>query len=80
MDITEIIIASIIGIVVWAIILISIIKLCTRKIVGLLTLIAKNQGATEDDIFNATKTKDEIYEREQRLKREERTRRQQKLN
>ena len=80
MDITEIILASIMGIVVLAIILISIIKSCTRKMVGLLTLIANIQGASEDDIFNATKTKDEIYEREQRLKREERTRRQKKLN
>jgi hypothetical protein len=72
MDTSTLFIAAIISVIIWAVIIYSIISSAThaKEVVNLLTLIAKKQGATDDEIFRATKTKDEIYARELLLKRE----------
>ncbi|HEY5370503.1 MAG TPA: hypothetical protein VIJ75_16080 [Hanamia sp.] len=70
MGTAEILLTSILAIIIWALILKGIIKSATHNIIRLLILIAKKQGASEDEIFMATKSKDEIYARERRLKKE----------
>jgi len=70
MGATEILLISIIAIIIWAFILKSVIKSATNNIIRLLILIAKKHGASEDEIFMATKTKDEIYARERKIKME----------
>jgi len=70
MDGTVIIIIAIVTIVIWGFILKGIIKSATYNIIRLLILIAKKQGASEDEIFRATKTEDQILARDRKLKRE----------
>jgi hypothetical protein len=72
MDTSTLFITAIISLIIWAVIIYSIISSAThaKEVVGLLTLIAKKQGATDDEIFRATKTKDQIYARDLMLKRE----------
>jgi len=72
MDTTTLLLTALISLIIWAVIIYSIISSATRakQVVKLLTLIAKKQGASEDEIFRATNTEDEIYAREQKLKKE----------
>jgi hypothetical protein len=70
MDATEFLLFGVIGLIIWIFILKAVIKSATQDIIRILVLIAEKQGASEDEIFRATKTKDEIYARELMLKRE----------
>lgn len=72
MDTTTLLVIGIISLIIWAVIIYNIISSATRaeQVVKLLALIAKKQGASEDEIFLATKSKDEIYAREVKRKKE----------
>ena len=70
MDITEFLVFGVIGLLIWIFILKAVIKSATHDIIRILMLIAEKQGATEDEIFRATKSKDEIYAKELMLKKE----------
>jgi hypothetical protein len=70
MDSTELLVFGVIGLIIWIFILKAVIKSATHDIIRILVLIAKKQGATEDEIFRATKSSDEIYARDRRLKKE----------
>jgi len=72
MDTSTFIIAALISALIWAVIIYSIISSASRskEIVKLLKLMAEKQGASEDEIFKATKSEDEIFERERKLKKE----------
>ena len=75
MSITEIILASIVGIIITYFIfrwIFSVDKMIfqNKSIINLLMLIARQQGVTEDEIFKATRSSDQIHARERRLKEE----------
>jgi len=72
MDTSTILLTALIALIIWSAIIYGIISSASRSknIVKLLTLIAKKQGASEDEIFNATNSEDEIFAREVKRKNE----------
>lgn len=72
MDPFVLVVIGFITLLIWAGVIHVIISSASRskKIVKLLALIAEKQGASEDEIFKATKSEDEIQQRERKLRRE----------